>query len=82
MTGTQWARNLFAWARPPGAPSAQGASCPSLHRFGARRENAGVALVRARSPGSGRNNRMCAAQKAGSAVTERKNANPSWRAAY
>jgi hypothetical protein len=25
---------------------------------------------------------MCAAQKAGFAVTERKNPNPSWRAAY
>ena len=38
--------------------------------------------ARARSPGSGRNDRMCAAQKAGLAVTERKNVNPSWRAAY
>jgi hypothetical protein len=39
-------------------------------------------LARVRSPGSGRNDRMCAAQKAGFAVTEAKNANPSWRAAY
>jgi hypothetical protein len=54
-----------------------------LHRFGARRkENAVVTLARARSPGSGRNNRMCAAQKAGFAVTDGKNANPTWRAAY
>jgi hypothetical protein len=53
-----------------------------LYKFGTRKENAGVALARARSPGSGRNDRMCAAQKAGFAVTERKNANPSWRAAY
>ena len=82
MTGTQCARNLSAWVRPPGAPSTQGASWPSLHRFGARKENAGVALTRARSPGSGRNDRMCAAQKAGFAVTARKNVNPSWRAVY
>jgi len=41
-----------------------------------------VALARARSPGSGRNDRMCAAQKAWLAVTDRKNVNPSWRAAY
>ena len=82
MTGTHRARNLSAWARPPGAPSAQVASWPSLHRFGARKETAGVAPARARSPGSGRNDKMCAAQKAGFAVTERKNANPSWRAAY
>jgi hypothetical protein len=82
MIGTHRARNLSAWARPPGAPSAQGASWSSLHRFGARKENAGVALARAGSAGSGRNDRMCAAQKAGFAVTERKNANPSWRAAY
>ena len=83
MTGTHRAGNLSAWARPPGAPSAQGASWPSLHRFGARRkENAVVTLARVRSPGSGRNDRMCAAQKAGFAVTDWKNANPSWRAAY
>jgi hypothetical protein len=49
MIGTHRARNLSAWARPPG---------------------------------SGRNDRMCAAQKAGFAVTERKNVNPSWRAAH
>src|SRR6516165_2869411 len=41
MTGTQCARNLSAWARPPGAPSAQVASRPSLPRFAARKENAG-----------------------------------------
>ena len=46
------------------------------------KENAGVAPAWARSPGSGRNDRMCAAQKAWFAVTERKNVNPSWRAAY
>jgi hypothetical protein len=46
------------------------------------KENAGVAAARARSPGSGRNDRMCAAQKAWLAVTEEKNVNPSWRAAY
>ena len=46
------------------------------------KENAGVAAARARSPGSGRNDRMCAAQKAWFAVTDRKNVNPSWRAAY
>ena len=82
MTGTHRARNLSAWTRPPSAPSAQGASWPSLHRSGAMKENAGVALARARSPGSGRNDRTCAAQKAGFAVTERKNVNPLWRAAY
>ena len=41
-----------------------------------------MVLARARSPGSGRNDRMCAAQYAGLPVTERKNVNPSWRAAY
>ena len=41
-----------------------------------------MALAWARSPGSGRNETMCAAQNAGFAVTERKNAKPSWRAAY
>jgi hypothetical protein len=46
------------------------------------KENAGVVLVRARSPGRGRNDRMCASQKAWLPVTERKNVNPSWRAAY
>jgi hypothetical protein len=53
MTGTHRARNLSAWARPPGAKSAQGASWPSLHRFGARRkENAVVTLARVRSLGA------------------------------
>jgi len=47
MTGTHRARNLSAWARPPRAPSARVVSWPSLHRFGARKENAGVALARA-----------------------------------
>ena len=41
-----------------------------------------MAAARARSPGRGRNDRMCAAQKAWFAVTEEKNVNPSWRAAY
>jgi hypothetical protein len=49
-----------------------------LHRPGARRkENAVVTLARVRSPGSGRNDRMCTAQKAGFAVTDWKNANLS-----
>ncbi len=82
IVGTHCARNASACASPPGAPVTHGASWPSLHRSGATKENAGVAPARARSPGSGRNDRMCAAQKAWFAVTERKNVNPSWRAAY
>ena len=46
------------------------------------KENAGVVRARARSSGSGRNDRMCASQKARFPVTDWKNANPSWRAAY
>ena len=82
IVGTHWDKNASAWTSPPGAPVTHGASWPSLHRSGAMKENAGVALARARSPGSGRNDRMCAAQKAWLAVTDRKNVNPSWRAAY
>jgi len=80
--GTQRARNTSACASPPMAPVTHGASWPSLHRSGEIQENAGVVRARARSPGSGRRDRMCASQKARSAVTDRKNVNPSWRAAY
>ena len=62
IAGTHWARNASACASPPGAPVTQGASWPSSHRFGEIQENAGVALALARSAGSGRNDRMCAAQ--------------------
>ena len=82
IAGTHWERNVSACASPPGAPVTQGESWPSLHRFGAMKENAGVAAARARSPGSGRNDKMCASQKAWFPVTDRKNVNPSWRAAY
>ena len=41
-----------------------------------------MVLTRARSPGSGPNDRMCAAQNAWFPVTDRKKVNPSWRAAY
>ncbi len=62
IAGTHRDRNASACASP--APVTHGASWPSLHRSGAMKENAGVAAARARSPGSGRNDRMCAAQKA------------------
>jgi hypothetical protein len=58
IVGTHCARNASAWASPPGAPVTHGESCPSSHRFGTRKENAGVVLARARSPGSGRNDTM------------------------
>ena len=77
MAGTHRARNASACASPPGAPVTHGASWPSLHRSGTTKENAGVALAWARSPGSGRNDRMCAALNAGLAVTEAKKANPA-----
>ena len=64
IVGTHWARNASACASPPAVPVTHGASWPSLHRSGTTKENAGVALARARSPGSGRNETMCAAQKA------------------
>ncbi len=80
--GTHRARNAPACASPPGAPVTHGESWPSLHKFGTMKENAGVAAARARSPGSGRNDRMCAAQNAWFPVTARKKANPSWRTAY
>ena len=60
--GTRCDRKHPACASPPGAPVTQGGSWPSSHRFGEIQENAGVVLARARSPGSGRNDRMCASQ--------------------
>jgi hypothetical protein len=60
--GTHYDRNAAACANPPGAPVTQGASWPSSHRFGEIQENTGVVPTRARSPGSGRNDKMCASQ--------------------
>src|SRR5215469_1803357 len=79
ISGTQVARNLSICARPPGWPVTQGASCPSLHRFGEIHEKAGVVLAAARSPRSGWNDSTCAAQYLPSPVTERKYMNPSRR---
>ncbi len=62
ISGIQMCRKPLISASPPGSPSAQGASCPSMHRFGDIHEKLGVLAADARSPCSGWNDSTCASQ--------------------
>ena len=70
MIGTQMLRKASMLINPPGSPLAQGASCPSLQRFGARKEKLGVVLAKDRSLSRGWNDSTWASQYAWSPVTD------------
>src|ERR1039458_4275524 len=82
ISGIQMCRKPLISVRPPGSPSAQGASCPSMHRLGETHEKFGLVDAEDRSFSSGWKDRMCASQYAWFPITDLKYMKPSCRVAY